>query len=114
VNRIVISGLEVHALIGVYAHEQRVTQKLSIDLAFSVDIERAALHDALSDTYDYSKICESVSAFVRQTHCQLLETLAHRLINHLTHQFQLSALELSIAKRPTDLAGVVVRLEAER
>lgn len=110
-NKIVISGLEVHAVIGVYAHEQLITQKLSIDLSFLVDIERAARHDALSDTHDYAKICEAVISFVRQTPCQLLETLAHKLAQHLINQFQLSALELSIAKKPTDMPGVVVAVK---
>lgn len=110
-NKIVISGLEVYAVIGVYAHEQRITQKLSIDLAFSVDIARAALHDSLADTHDYAKVCDAVIAFVRQTPCQLLETLAHRLANHLTQQFQLPDLALSIVKKPVDMPGVVVAVE---
>ena len=109
-NKIVISGLEVHAVIGVYAHEQSITQKLSVDLAFSIDIARAACHDSLSDAHDYSKICEEIRFFVQQTSCQLLETLTHRLANHLINQFQLVALELSITKKPIDMPGVVVKV----
>jgi dihydroneopterin aldolase len=111
VDKIVISGIEVHATIGVYSHEQLITQKLSIDLAFSVDIARAAQHDSLSDTHDYAKVCDAVISFVRQTPCRLLETLAHRLANHLTQQFQLSALELSIVKKPMDMPGVTVAVK---
>ena len=110
-NKIVISGLEVHAVIGVYAHEQLITQTLFIDLSFSVDVARAALNDVLSDTHDYAKICEAVSSFVQQTPCRLLETLAHRLADYLTRQFQLSALELSITKRPMDMPGVAVAVK---
>jgi len=92
-------------------HEQSIKQKLIIDLSFAVDIDRAALHDSLSDTQDYSVICSEIVSFVEKTPCRLLETLAKKLSDYLKNQFQLNALQLKITKRPLDLAGVDVCVE---
>ncbi|MDP1573411.1 MAG: dihydroneopterin aldolase [Coxiellaceae bacterium] len=105
-SRIVISGLIVHAVIGVYAFEQSITQPLTLDLSFSVDIARASLNDDLSDTYDYAAICKSIAVFVDNNPCRLLETFTKRLVDHLTQTFQLMNLTLSVTKRPKDLPNV--------
>lgn len=113
-NKIIIKDLIVHALIGMYAHEKKAKQRLSIDLAFSVDIERAALTDAIADTHDYSAIYESIIVFVEHAPCHLIETLAKRLLDHLKTAFQLSWVQLIITKRPSSMpqvSGVSVVVE---
>lgn len=113
-NKIIIKDLIVHALIGVHAHEKKAKQPLSIDFAFSVNIERAALTDAIVDTYDYSAIYESIIVFVEQTPCNLIETLAKRLMDHLKTAFQLSWVQLIIIKHPSSMpqaSGVSVMVE---
>lgn len=92
-------------------NEQSIKQKLIINLSFAVDIDRAALHDSLSDTQDYSAICNEILSFVEKTPCRLLETLTKKLSDYLINQFQLQALELKITKRPMDIPGVDVSVE---
>jgi FolB domain-containing protein len=110
-NKILISNLVAHAVIGVRADEQSIKQKLVIDLSFAVDIDRAALNDSLSDAQDYSVICSDIISFVEKTPCRLLETLAKKLSMYLNHQFHLNALQLKITKRPMDIPGVDVSVE---
>lgn len=105
-SRIIISSLVVPAIIGVHPHERLSEQLLSIDLSFFVDLDNAASRDSLSDTHDYSKICEAIIFFVKKTPCQLLETLTKRLSDYLKNTFQLSALELTITKKPIDIPNV--------
>lgn len=105
-DRIVISGLIVHAVIGVHAFEQSITQPLSLDVSFSVDINRAAKHDLLSDTHDYAAICSGIISFVEKTPCRLLETFAKNVADYLVRQFHLKELELSVTKKPKDMANV--------
>lgn len=105
-DHITISGLIVHAVIGVYAFEQSITQPLLIDLTFSTDAAKAAQNDALSDTADYAAVCAAIVAFVENTPCRLIETVAHRLADHLKKQFSFSQLELAITKKPKDLPAV--------
>lgn len=105
-NKVLISGLTVPALIGVHAYEQQTTQMLTIHLSVSVDIARAATEDCLTDTLDYKVLSDAVVLFVSKTPCRLLETLAHRLMLHLKKMFQLDWLELSITKHPKDMPNV--------
>ncbi|MCX7121466.1 MAG: dihydroneopterin aldolase [Gammaproteobacteria bacterium] len=105
-DKITISGLTVHAIIGVYASEQSITQPLSIDLSFYVNIHRAAEKDLLADTHDYAAICHDITAFVEKTPCRLLETLAKQLSDYLKNQFKLTQLQLSITKQPRDLPHI--------
>lgn len=109
-----LSGIIAHAIIGVHAHEQTVAQPLSIDLSFSINIKRAAARDSILDTQDYAKIYDSIIHFVEKNSCRLLETLAHRLSDHLQNQFAFSKMQLRITKKPTDmsmLSGVSVVIE---
>lgn len=112
-NKIIITDLMLYAIVGVYAHEQITTQKISIDLSFSVDLERAARIDELSDTQDYAVICEAMTHFVQRTRCRLIETLAYRLREYLIAEFQLIDLEVQISKWPTNLGGARVMVCAK-
>ncbi|OGT48879.1 MAG: dihydroneopterin aldolase [Gammaproteobacteria bacterium RIFCSPHIGHO2_12_FULL_38_11] len=114
-GKIIISGLTVHAVIGVYAFEQSITQTLSIDLSFAVDVNHAAENDLLNDTHDYAVICHSITSFIEKTPCRLLETLAKRLIDYLKNELQLTQVQLSITKHPKDLpnvSGITVSISA--
>lgn len=108
VDRISISGLVVHAVIGVYAFEQSITQPLSIDLSFSVDLHRAASQDALSDTIDYAAVCQSIVNFAEKNECRLLETFTKKLSDFLSTEVGLENLILSVTKKPKDLPNVAV------
>lgn len=113
-DKIIISGIVVHTIIGVHEHEQTISQALSVTLSFSVDVNRAASNDTLSNTHDYSAIYQSTIAFIQKTHCRLLETLAKQLADYLKQAFQLLWLQVSIMKRPVDMpdvAGVTVVVE---
>jgi len=114
-DKIIISALTIPAFIGVYSHEHQATQMLSIDLEMSVDIDRAAETDNISDAVDYSQVHREIISFVQQSRFRLLETLIKSLADHLKNQFKLSWLKLSITKRPRDMPDVDgVRIEIER
>ena len=105
-SRICINGIRAQAVLGVREHEKKTPQPISINLSFLVDVDRAALHDQLSDTSDYSLIAKSTLDFVTQIRCQLLETLAKKLQHHLKREFQLNGLQITITKHPSDMLFV--------
>lgn len=105
-GRIIISELIVHAVIGVYAFEQSITQPLSIDLSFDVDIVRAASQDNLADTHDYAAICAAIVKFADENAFRLIETFAKHLSDYLAQQFGLNNIQLSVMKKPKDLPNV--------
>ena len=103
---VIIAGLTVNAVIGVYAFEQAIKQPLILDISFAVDIDQAASRDSLADTTDYAAVCASIQAFVDATPCRLLETFTKRLALHLQQTFQLTDLSIKVTKKPKDLPMV--------
>ena len=78
---IVLEGLEVQALIGVYDWERTARRPLVFDLRLRVDLRRAGRSDDVADTVDYAAVAEQVSALVAQSTPQLLEAFLQPLID---------------------------------
>jgi len=113
-DKILLSNISVHAVIGVHRYEQASAQPLLIDFAFSVDTDCAAKSDSIANTCDYAAVYTDIIAFVKNNPCRLLETLAQRLIDHLKNKFQLTGMRLVITKKPVDMpqiSGVSVVVE---
>ncbi|MGV6807528.1 MAG: dihydroneopterin aldolase [bacterium] len=93
-----IKGLEVETIIGVFDWEQRVRQRLVIDLEMQSNFEQAAKSDALSNTLDYGAISERLTEATKQSRFKLLESLAERLAAILQDEFGISSFTLSVSK----------------
>jgi len=72
---VTISGLQVAADIGVYAHEHGRAQPLVVDISLLVE---APARDALQETIDYQRVADDAHALARQR-TALIETYAMRL-----------------------------------
>ena len=108
-----IDGLRVEAVIGVHEWEQRITQPLRFDLELETDIRSAAASDALHDAIDYSAVCVRLAAFVRESRCELVETLAEQCCAMLLREFRVARLRLRLTKPGAvpEADGVGVRIE---
>ena len=110
---IILSGLKVPCIIGIFDWERKKKQDVLIDLEFPCDIHRASLRDRIEDTFDYKKIAKTAIAFVGESRFQLLETLGERLADLLLKKFGLSEIVLSVSKpgavRGSQNVGVRIR-----
>ncbi len=97
-DTVFIEGLQVEALIGVYAREREARQPLLFDLALDFDNRAPAASDAVADTVDYAAVCAAVRDFVARQRPQLLETLAEGLAAELLRGFGIATLRLRIRK----------------
>lgn len=97
-DRIFLRGLQIDCIIGFIDWERQLKQTVVIDLELPCDCARAAASDAVADTVDYKQVAKRVLAFVGDSQCQLLETLAHRLAEALLDEFALAWVRLSINK----------------
>ncbi|QFU74459.1 dihydroneopterin aldolase [Halioglobus maricola] len=97
-DTVYIEGLETDAVIGVYAWERGIRQKLVIDLELASDNRAAAATDAIGDAVDYDAISKAVLAYVRASEFQLIETLAERVADLVLADFDVSWLRLRLAK----------------
>jgi dihydroneopterin aldolase len=78
-DRVFMHDLVLDVEIGVYTHEQGVTQRVR----FSVDVEliqtSVALEDDIGRAFDYDTIIKGIKAIVAQGHINLVETLAEEV-----------------------------------
>ena len=72
---VTISGLQVAADIGVYAHEHDRAQPLMVDVTLKID---TPVRDALQETIDYQRVADDAHALALER-TALIETYAMRL-----------------------------------
>ena len=97
-DKILISGIDCIAAIGVTAEERTMKQRLSIDVEIWTDTARAAEHDALKDALDYSKVAAVVQDVCHSRHFHLIETLAEVLAGRLLADFPIPQLRVLVRK----------------
>lgn len=95
---IVLTGLKVSCIIGIFDWEREQKQDVVIDLKFPGDIRKASLRDHIDDTVDYKKIAKTTIAFVEKSRFHLVETLAERLAELLLKNFHLAEIDLTVSK----------------
>ena len=75
-DKVIIEGLQVDAVIGVFDWERQIFQPLIVDLELGCDICRAAQTDNIEDAVNYKAVCDLVSDLIIDTKAQLIERLA--------------------------------------
>lgn len=114
VDRVLIEGLTVETVIGVYDWERTIHQRLELDLELATDIRPAAADDDLTHTLDYAAICEAIAGFAAASRFGLVETFAERLAAHLREAFGISGLRLTVRKPGAVAAARAVGVSIER
>lgn len=114
-DKIIIQGLELEALIGVYDWEREAKQNLIVDVCLVLDLHQAAKSDDVSDTIDYAKLAETLSSLADNSEFQLLEALADHMIKHLLAHYPIKQATIKICKPKilTNAQSVAVELTRE-
>jgi len=116
-DTVFIEGLEIQALIGVYAWERRIRQPLRLDLEMAFDNRKPAHSDDLNDTLDYKAISKRLRAYIESSGFALVETLAERCAQLLVDEFGVSWLRLKLSKpgavRGAQAVGVMIERTRE-
>ncbi|HYF45780.1 MAG TPA: dihydroneopterin aldolase [Acidimicrobiales bacterium] len=79
-DRIELRGLRVLGLVGILPEEHHRPQPIEVDLDVEADLAQAGASDKVEDTIDYSAICAIAERIISAERFDLLETLAHRLV----------------------------------
>ena len=95
-DKLEISSLRVAAHIGVHPWEQRVLQRLLIDI--SIPIDASICNDEIKNTLDYAQLCEQVVSFIESNPFKLIETLAEQLAQFIKQQFQITQVAIRVSK----------------
>jgi len=97
-DKIFIEGLQVQSLIGVYDWERTSKTRLIVDLELFVDLQQAADTDNVEFTQDYAKVAELVEQVAEQSHFQLLEALADKMLTSIFTHFTCQQVRLKLSK----------------
>lgn len=114
-RRLFIRDMIVDAYIGVFPHEQGVTQRVRINVSFGVDDSRELLEgvDDLSRTVSYEKAVLTIRRFATESHTQLVETLAERIAIEVMKDARVRVVRISVEKLDifSDMDSVGVEIE---
>lgn len=112
-DTVFIEGLALETVVGVYAWEKRIHQKLVIDLEMRTDICQAARDDDLNGTLNYAAISEALIEFCRTHSFELIETYAERMCSLLMETFSIEHIRMTLRKPGAvpQASSVGVRIE---
>lgn len=97
-NTVFIRGVEVRAVIGVYAWERTAPQALRLDLEIALPDAKACRSDRLEDTVDYAQVVERVREELARKQFALVEAAAERVAQIVLGEFGAHRVKVSIAK----------------
>lgn len=75
-DKLELCGLEVACVIGDLPEERDREQRLTVDVALSLDLSFAARSDRLRDTVDYAALAESIRAALKRSRFHMIEAAA--------------------------------------
>ena len=113
-DSVLIEGLAVEAIIGVYDWEREVSQRLQVDLEMAWDNQVPGQSDNVTDALDYARVSERVSAYLAQARPHLLESAAEGIARLLQDEFGIRWLRLTLRKPGAVPAAVSVGVKIER
>ena len=105
-DRIVLTGLAIDAIVGVYPRERTARQRVVVDLDMAADVAGPARSGRLADALDYEALSNALRAHVEATDFELLEALAEDVAAFVRAEFGVPWLRLTLHK-PDALPGPV-------
>ncbi len=82
-DALLIDGLRTEAVLGAWPWEQKIFRPVVIDAALFMDCSQTIQTDDISCALNYTAVSETMIAFTQHHPFLLLETLTHRLADHL-------------------------------
>ena len=107
-----IQGLNIDTVIGVYAWERVIKQRLIIDAQMVCDMTRAIADDDVAYVIDYKAVCEDIEKLCHEVQAELLETLADKIAHYVLTNYPCCEITLTIHKpnaiKQADSVGIKI------
>jgi dihydroneopterin aldolase len=97
-GQIHIEQLELFAHIGVPDAERAAPQRLIANITLWPMCDLRDLNDEIERTVNYATLCQEMKKFAGENACKLLETLTHRLAQHLLKNFRVRQITIELRK----------------
>jgi len=95
---VLIEGLEVRTVIGIYDWEREIRQTVRLDLEMAWDISKAGQTDDIADTLDYKAVSKRLIDFVEASSFGLIEALAEHCAKIILDDFSVPWVRLKMSK----------------
>ena len=105
--RVEVRGLEAFGPHGVTEAERELGTRVVIDVAFTVPAAAATADDELGGTVDYGAVAVLASGIARERGCRTLERLCALIADAIAERWQVTDLEIRIAKPDPPMELVV-------
>ena len=113
-DKIIITGFPVNAVIGTFPEERRQPQRLIFDLSVCGDFSRAGKNDTLEGTVNYRELEEKLAVMAENSNFFLLEALAEKTAELCLSYPEVAAVTVRIVKPAAALRGEKIAVEIER
>jgi len=97
-DRILIEGLEVRTVIGIYDWEREIRQTVRLDMEMAWDVSRAGRSDDIAHTLDYKAVSKRLIAFIEGSSFGLIEALAEACARILIDEFNVPWMRMKLSK----------------
>ncbi|WP_019672984.1 dihydroneopterin aldolase [Psychrobacter lutiphocae] len=98
VDKVIIKGLKVQAVIGVFDWERAIEQPLVVDVVMSTDISKAGKSDDIEDAINYKEVCDDIRQWCQQQQAKLIERLAEYIAEGILAKYSTSQVKVTVAK----------------
>ena len=113
-DKIIITGFPVNAVIGTFPEERKQPQKLIFDLTLCGDFSRAGKTDTLEGTVNYRELEEKLLVLAERSSCFLLEALAEKTAALCLEYPEVKSVTVRITKPAAALRWENIAVEIER
>ena len=113
-DSVIIEGLAVETVIGVYEWEREVTQQLRLDLEMAWNNAVPGQSDNVADALDYAAVSERITGYLTELQPQLLERAAEGIAALLQQEFQVHWVRLTLRKPGAVPTATAVGVTIER
>ena len=108
-DEIFLEGLRFYGFHGVNPEERVLGQRFVVDVAISIDLQRAGQSDDLVDTVSYSDLYKLVRGIVEGTPRNLLESVAEVIASEVLQVFPpVLAVRVTVRKPEAPLKGAIL------
>ena len=114
VDAIHVRDLRLWAHVGVLEHERRDGQWFSVDLTLNLDLSRAAKHDDLSASLDYSETIKALQRLAGEVRCLTIEHFSEQMLDRLENLHGPVPIWLRLSKCAAPVPGFTGRVAVER
>ncbi len=97
-DRVIIEDLRVLARVGVYPHEKRRRQSVSISMEMGLLSQACFQSDAVGDTIDYGAVASAIRRLTVSRHFNLVEYLAEHIARLVLDDFQALWVKVRVCK----------------